>query len=213
VPAGGGFRFAAGSCHTLGMTTHLVSRSRSAARSNRLVIALTVGGAVAGTMAGLAADAGTSAVAAGAVLGALATGAGWPDLCERRIPNRVVLAGLVATAALALVVAVGGDRPVLGSVVAGGVVAGGTMLALHLARPASLGFGDVKLATVVGALLGMVHWSLAAVMLAVASVAGAAGALAVREWRRSIPFGTCMGVAALVAFAATPFLRDRVGLW
>jgi leader peptidase (prepilin peptidase) / N-methyltransferase len=195
------------------MTTHLVSRSRSAARSSRALIALTVGGAAAGTATGFTADAGPSVVAAGAVLGALAVAAGEPDLRERRIPNRVVLAGLLATAALAVVVALGGDRPVVGSVVAGGAVAGGMMLALHLARPASLGFGDVKLATLLGAALGIAHWSLAAVMLAVASVAGAAGALAVRGWRRSIPFGTCMAVAALVVLAATPLLRDRVGLW
>jgi leader peptidase (prepilin peptidase)/N-methyltransferase len=195
------------------MTTHLVSRSPSAARSKRTLIALAGGGAAAGTAAGFAADAGPSAIAAGAVLGALAAAAGEPDLRERRIPNRVVLAGLLTTVALALVVALGGDRPVVGSVVAGAAVAGGLMLALHLARPASLGFGDVKLATVLGAMLGIAHWSLAAVMLAVASVAGAAGALAIRSWRRSIPFGTCMGIAALVALAATALLRDRVGLW
>ena len=185
---------------------------RHAARSNPWVAALAAGTA-AGVLAGLAADAGTSAIAVGAVAGPLAVAAGWPDLRERRIPNRVVLAGLVATVVIALAVAFGGDRPVVGTVVGGAAMAGGMMLVLHLARPSSLGFGDVKLAAVLGALLGVVHWSLAAIMLGVASLIGAAGAAGITAWRRSIPFGTCMGIAALAALAATPLLRDTVGLW
>jgi hypothetical protein len=58
-----------------------------------------------------------------------------------------------------------------------------------------------------------VHWSLAAVMLGLASLVGALGAVVFSGWRRSIPFGTCMGAAALVTIAATRPLRDTVGLW
>jgi leader peptidase (prepilin peptidase)/N-methyltransferase len=202
-----------GTGHIFGMTTHLVSPSRPAALNKRSVIALTVAGVGAGAAAGVAADAGPSALAAGVVVGAVAAHAGWADLRERRIPNRVVAAGLVATLVLVLAIANGGDRPIVGSVVAGGVVAGGLMLALHVARPTSLGFGDVKLAAVLGALLGIVHWSLAAVMLGLASLAGAAGAAVITTWRRSIPFGTCMGVAALATVAAARLLHTRVGLW
>jgi leader peptidase (prepilin peptidase)/N-methyltransferase len=171
------------------------------------------GGGVAGAVAGLCADAGPSAVAAGVAVGVLAVAAGWPDLRERRIPNRAVLGGLSATVLIALAVELGGDRPVAGSVAGGAVLAGGLMLALHLARPASLGFGDVKLAAVLGALVGIVHWSLAAVTLGVAALIGAAGVLALRGWRRSIPFGTCMGAGGLATIAAAAALRDAVGLW
>lgn len=191
------------------MTTRIASTRQPAVRSNR---AVAVGAAV-GALAGAVAGAGSSALVVGAAVGALAVAAGWPDLRERRIPNTVVLAGLAAAAVVAMVVAICGDRPVVASVVAGAALAGGLMLVLHLARPSSLGFGDVKLAAVLGAMLGIVHWTLAAVMLGFASLLGAAGAAAVVAWRRSIPFGTCMGVAAMATLAATSVLRDTVDLW
>ena len=141
------------------------------------------------------------------VIGAVAVTAGWADERERRIPNRVVLVGAVA--ALAIAVASGAGW----AAVAGASTGGGPLLALHLARPAGVGFGDVKLAMVLGALLGMVHWPLAAVALAVATVLGLAGAVVVRSWRRSVPFGACLGAAALVTLALAPAVGRMLALW
>jgi leader peptidase (prepilin peptidase)/N-methyltransferase len=176
-------------------------------------LAAPAAGAAVGLVAGLAAAAGSSAAVAGVAVGMLAVAAGGPDVRERRIPNRVVVAGLAAAVVITVAVAAGGDRAVAGSVLGGAALAGGLLLTLHLLRPAALGFGDVKLAGVLGALVGVVHWSLAAVMLGAASLIGAVGALVVRGWRRSIPFGACLGAAAVASIAAAAGLRDAVGLW
>jgi len=72
----------------------------------------------------------------------------WTDLRQRRIPNRLVLAGMGV--ALALSMAPGGIGP--GSAV-GGMAAGLVLLLpLHLLRV--MGAGDVKLMAAVGAFTG-----------------------------------------------------------
>jgi leader peptidase (prepilin peptidase)/N-methyltransferase len=52
------------------------------------------------------------------------------------------------------------------------------VLALHLLSPASMGFGDVKAAVVLGAAVGTVDARLAAVALCLAAAGGAAFGLA-----------------------------------
>lgn len=196
--------------HTWDMTprTRAVDAVRDDPRSGPTLarpLPVAVGAGV-GLAAGIAAEAGTSGLAVGLVVGAVAAAAGIPDLCERRIPNVVVLAGLLAVVLVAGAVAVGGDRPVAGGVAGGAALGGGLLLALHLAHPAGLGFGDVKLGAVLGAAVAVIHWSLAAVTLGLASVIGALGALVLKGWRRSIPFGLCLGVAALVSVASAAWI-------
>ena len=87
------------------------------------------------------------------------------DLRYRRIRNRHVLL-LTVVAALSVAVAyVDGDRDVALRAVLGVTVAAAPLLVAALARPASIGGGDVKLAAAVGALLGLTSpWlSLAAI--------------------------------------------------
>jgi leader peptidase (prepilin peptidase)/N-methyltransferase len=74
------------------------------------------------------------------------------------------------------------------------------VLALHLLSPASMGFGDVKAAVVLGAAVGTVDARLAAVALCLAAAGGAAFGLATR--RRAIPFGPFLVVASLVVLLA-----------
>src|SRR5262245_838985 len=82
------------------------------------------------------------------------------DIRERRLPNRFTLPG--AAAVLVVAIATGhGTQAALG-----GVTLFGVYLGVHLAAPAALGAGDVKLALGVGALTGTFGadvWTLAAV--------------------------------------------------
>ena len=95
---------------------------------------------------------------------------------------------------------------------AGGAVAGGLLLLLHLVRPDGMGFGDVKLAAALGALLGTAHWALAVFMLMIASVAGCLATVGVRTWRRSLPFGLFLVAGAVIAALAGAWLLGAVGL-
>ena len=61
------------------------------------------------------------------------------------------------------------------------------LLLMHLASPSSMGFGDVKLAVVVGAAVGAADWQLALPALALA--AGATATVGIVERLRHVPFG------------------------
>jgi leader peptidase (prepilin peptidase)/N-methyltransferase len=74
------------------------------------------------------------------------------------------------------------------------------VLALHLVSPASMGFGDVKAAVVLGAAVGTVDARLAYVALCLAAAGGVAVGLATR--RRTIPFGPFLVVASLLVLLA-----------
>ena len=131
------------------------------------------------------------------------------DLRCRRVPDRWVLCGLVAAAVLAVSMElVGGERPG-GRMLLGAAFAALPLLVVHLARPAGMGFGDVKFAAVVGALLGVVNPQLALLALASACLLAVAGT-AVRAWRAgSIPFALCLAAAATLCLA----VGDRWPRW
>ena len=118
----------------------------------------------------------------------------WSDVRWRRIPNvAVVVMMLFAFAAAAASNTVSGV-----SIVAGGVAASVTLLVLHLIDPRWVGFGDVKFACALGCLLGVVWWPGGLSVLLLASI----GALVTRpfvavSWRRSVPFGFWLAVAAV----------------
>jgi len=150
-------------------------------------------------------------LALGAVLVALLVPAALVDLDRRLIPN--ALTGPAALAAVALGVALdpGGQVERL----AAGALAGGALLAAALARPDGMGLGDVKLAAVLGLLLGApvavaLLVALACGVLAGAVVVARVGLAAGR--RAAIPFGPSLaagGVAAVLA--GRPLLELYLG--
>ena len=87
-------------------------------------------------------------------LGWLAVAAGAVDVRARRLPDGLTLPALPV--ALLLLVPVGGSAVWRG--VLGAAVAAAAHLLVHLAAPAALGAGDVKLSAPLGAALGAGSW-------------------------------------------------------
>ena len=141
---------------------------------------------------------------AGAVGIALLLPAAVIDVEQRRLPDTWVIAAIVG---LATTLAVGSAVGAASGSEAGAVdVAGGAIamavpvLILHLVSPASMGFGDVKAAIVLGAAVGTIDWRLGAIALCLAAALGATVGLVTR--RRTIPFGPFLVAGAWVVLLA-----------
>ncbi|GAA5102294.1 A24 family peptidase [Haloechinothrix salitolerans] len=132
------------------------------------------------------------------------------DLRQRRLPNALTLSAIGVTACVLVAVAVSaGTAAVLGAAAWGGVSLTSAHLAVYLVAPGSLGGGDVKLATSVGAVLGAVGWQAVLLgMLLASSVAFllgvAARVLRRPAWRDGVPYGPGL-LAATWAIAVFPW--------
>lgn len=119
------------------------------------------------------------------------------DVAERRLPNRIVLPSFVVI--LAAQTALYPDRALEWILAAVGGSA--ALLLAHLANPSGLGFGDVKLALVLGAALGAAV--VAALVVASLAAAAYAAVLLVRTGgaarHTAIPFGPFLAFGAFVA--------------
>jgi leader peptidase (prepilin peptidase)/N-methyltransferase len=116
------------------------------------------------------------------------------DIRDRRLPNALTLPGAVALPALAATL--GRGLPAL----AGAAALAGFYLVVHLAAPAAMGAGDVKLALGLGALtgaFGMDVWAWAALTAPLLT------ALLGLTRRRGgpVPHGPAMCLASLAAVA------------
>ena len=127
------------------------------------------------------------------------------DLAEKRLPNAVVFPALGAVAVLLVPVtwATGVWMSLVWALV-GSAAMFAVYFVLALISPASMGMGDVKLALVIGLLLGWFGLSTWLVGLLAAFVVGGVIALVALVLKRvtlrgSIPFGPSMLVGALVA--------------
>ncbi len=142
------------------------------------------------------------------VLGAGAVAISAIDLRLFLIPNHVLYPTLVAMAGLlALAAAIDGRWSDLGRAGVGGAAGFGAMLVIHLVNPAGLGFGDVRLAALLGAALGWI--SLGRVVLGLFAGFLAAALLGVvlmaagrKQGQDSLPFGPFLVAGALVAILA-----------
>jgi leader peptidase (prepilin peptidase) / N-methyltransferase len=118
------------------------------------------------------------------------------DLERRVIPNRIVVPAWIAILVARL--AIDPDR--WAEWIVGSVAAGAFFLVFALARPGGLGLGDVKLALLIGALLG---WDVVPALL-IGTLASAAFAIAllIREGaaarKRTIPLGPFLAAGAIV---------------
>ncbi|PSL02063.1 leader peptidase (prepilin peptidase)/N-methyltransferase [Haloactinopolyspora alba] len=127
------------------------------------------------------------------------------DLREHRLPDWLTLPSLAGAAVLlAMAAATGPEWTGYGRAWAAAGVCFAFFLVLAILRPADLGLGDVKLAAVLGLLLGWVNWSTVLLGMFCGFLVGGIGGVALlvtgRATRRSsIPFGPAMLVGALVA--------------
>ncbi|WP_446040295.1 prepilin peptidase [Streptomyces sp. SID1121] len=134
------------------------------------------------------------------------------DGAVRRLPDVLTLPLAAATAALLGVVALlpGGDGPGGGSwttALLGGLALGACYFVLHLINPGGLGFGDVKLALVLGVALGWYGWGVLAggafAGFLLFSLYGSALMLRRRTARGiTLPFGPFMIVGTLLGLLA-----------
>ncbi|MDN4616242.1 prepilin peptidase [Leifsonia sp. F6_8S_P_1B] len=160
---------------------------------------------------------GAGALAAGVVqvvaylyLAAISIALALIDLDTHRLPNAIVLPGY-AVGALLLGAAglLAGDPGALLRAAIGGAALFLLYLALALAYPGGMGFGDVKLAGVLGLFLGFLGWDALVVGAFAAFVLGGLFAVALLVLRRArrgtgIPFGPWMLAGAWLGILAGP---------
>lgn len=136
------------------------------------------------------------------------------DLACLRLPDVLVKPGFVAGAAMLVGLAAvlpGGWSSLLRAGLAAGVLSGGYLI-LAILPGGALGYGDVKLAGLLGLFLGWLGWGevLAGALLPfVINGVVAFGLLAVRRVTRHtlVPFGPAMLFGGWLAVVAVPALR------
>ena len=145
------------------------------------------------------------------------------DLRTLRLPDAIVFP-TAGAAALVILVAdlLGGDPSVVGGLIGAVAFGGGMWLIYEIAFRAyrgreAMGFGDVKLAALIGLVVGSVH--LASVAVAAGStilLGGVVGVIALARGAvrgTALPYGPMLAAGALVAVAAGPQIFDwYVGL-
>jgi leader peptidase (prepilin peptidase) / N-methyltransferase len=141
------------------------------------------------------------------------------DVRIHRLPNKIVLPSYPILAILLVAPAlIQQDWPALVRTLAGAASLYVWYLTLALIYPSGMGFGDVKLAGLVGGLLGYLSWSALLVGAFAAFAIGGIAGMAVMASRRggrktAIPFGPFMILGALAAlFAAQPLSAGYLNL-
>jgi leader peptidase (prepilin peptidase)/N-methyltransferase len=145
---------------------------------------------------------------AGAVVFAALLPAAWAasvDVRTGRLPNHLVVASVVPTGALLVHEVIGGftTAAVVATVAAAALFAVPPFV-IHLVEPAAMGFGDVKLAAVLGAAIGMVDYRAALLALCFASAGTAVVGLVLR--RQTMPLGPGLVVGAAGALVVAAFV-------
>ncbi|HEY3465887.1 MAG TPA: prepilin peptidase [Amycolatopsis sp.] len=132
------------------------------------------------------------------------------DVDTRRLPNALVLPAYPVLAVLLTASAWWqGDWWSLARAVVGGAALFGGYLLLAVVYPAGMGFGDVRLAGVLGGILAYLSWSALVIGAFAAFLLGAVAGVAVLASgggrKTALPFGPFMlGGALLAVFAAGP---------
>jgi leader peptidase (prepilin peptidase)/N-methyltransferase len=136
------------------------------------------------------------------------------DIDVKRLPDAIVLPSYAVVAVLLTVAAIGDqDWWPLARAAIGAAAMFAFYFAIILAYPAGMGFGDVKLSGVLGALMGYLSWSALIVATFGAFLLGAIVGVALiassRGGRKTaIPFGPFMITVAMVTVFAGGWLAD-----
>jgi leader peptidase (prepilin peptidase)/N-methyltransferase len=130
------------------------------------------------------------------------------DLDTMRIPDRITFPTMGIVAALVVAVALGIDDvdSMLGSAI-GALAFSGVLFVLWFIYPKGMGFGDVKYAVVLGALVGWISPLLVSFALLASSLLGTIVGIAVivraGDRKKAFPFGPwlCLGTAIVICFS------------
>jgi leader peptidase (prepilin peptidase) / N-methyltransferase len=179
----------------------------------RQVFVTVVTGCLFGALA--ARFAGSWALPAYLVLAAALVALSVIDLEHYLLPNRIVYPLAAMMVVLLASASIGDDD--LGAFVRGlaaGAVAFGVFFVLHLVSPRSMGFGDVKLAFVLGVSLGWLGWGEVLLGLFLGFLYGAAVGVVllvfrVRERNQPLPFGPFLAAGTLTAV----LIGDSIITW
>jgi leader peptidase (prepilin peptidase)/N-methyltransferase len=137
------------------------------------------------------------------------------DIDVKRLPDKIVLPSYAVVAVLLIIAAMGGhDWWPLARAAIGAAALFAFYLAIVLIYPAGMGFGDVKLAGVLGALMGYLSWSALIVATFGAFLLGAVVGVVLMATNRgsrktAIPFGPFMIAFALI----TVFVGGPLADW
>ncbi|HTV11216.1 MAG TPA: prepilin peptidase [Acidimicrobiales bacterium] len=144
---------------------------------------------------------------------------GFIDLERMLLPRRIVYVTLTVLAAVLIAGAVSGSQwHRLGVAALCAVVPWALFFAINFVSPKALGFGDVRLALLIGFGLGWLGAAYAFLGFIVASVLGALVgltlmALGKAERRTPVPFGTFLAIGAVAAvLAGAPVVHWYLGL-
>ncbi|MDJ0317212.1 prepilin peptidase [Arthrobacter antibioticus] len=132
------------------------------------------------------------------------------DIRTHTLPNRLVLPAYPIAAVLLLAASLLARAPHYALSAAVGALAMGALYwLLWFLYPAGMGFGDVKLAGVLGLFLGFLGWQHVVIGMAAGFVVGGLWGIALIVSRRgtaksSIPFGPAMLAGAMVTMLLVP---------
>ncbi len=134
------------------------------------------------------------------------------DLEHRILPNRIVYPSLLGFPVYLVVARVAGAPVGLTAAAIGFVAYGGGLLVVALISPKGMGMGDVKLAALIGIVIGAIDLPSVAVAAGLAILLGGIGAvaaLAMGKGRKSaVPFGPFLAAGAAVALFWGPTIAD-----
>ncbi len=137
------------------------------------------------------------------------------DLDHKRIPNRILYPGTIAaTVLLGAGAALDGDLGGFARSLIGGAGYFGLLLLIALVARGGFGFGDVKLAFLLGEFAAFRSWEAAFVAVFAAFLVGGLLSIVLLAMRRvgrkdAIPFGPSMVLGVLIAIAA----GDQIASW
>lgn len=134
------------------------------------------------------------------------------DIRHRIIPNRIVYPALIAFGGYIVVVALLGGGLSLAWAAVGLLGYGGFLLVVAFISPRGMGMGDVKLATLIGLVLGSLSlryvFVAAGAGILIGGVAAIVALIAGASRKQAIPFGPFLAAGALVATYFAPAIAS-----